>query len=351
GASAAEVYSMYAIIHKAMTSDSHKAFEWSTLALNIDDKNNNTLQSRVGFIHGWFIGHWLVPFRELIPHADRSADAGFELKDVLYACFNLSLSLILKSVSGVALEEVISAAEANLERNNQLVRNAAFHLIHEKQVAKAFQGKTDSHTSLSDAYLNEEKDIATICETDMYNQIGYYLISKLKLNVHYHNWDEALEWGDRAHPLIMAFANQPGHIEFDQYYTIAALYAAEKSDGNGIEKLVKIADEKILNFEEWAKLCKTNFSHKALMINGIKLGLSGDITNSIQLLESSAVKARKGGFYQDCALAYEHLAHLKHKNNIEYRQSLQSSIDAYNEWGAMAKVNYLTDKFATQFNT
>ena len=345
GASAAEVYSMYAIIHKAITSDSTGAFQWSNLALNIDDQNNNSLQSRVGFIHGWFIGHWYVPFRELVPMADKSADAGFKLKDILYACFNLSLSVILKSVSGVELNQVVLAAEANLKRNNQLVKNAAFHLIHEKQVAKALQGKTDDYTSLSDEYINEGKDIASICDTDMYNQIGYYLISKLKLNVHYHQWDKALEWGDRAHPLLMAFANQPGHVEFEQYYTIAALFAAVHSGGERVEKLVKIADEKILIFEEWAKHCKTNFSHKALMLKGIKMGLFGDITNSSHLLESSALQATKNGFHQDCALAYEHLAHIKQRYNIEYRQTLQSSIDAYVQWGAMAKVQYLTDKF------
>ena len=49
----------------------------------------------------------------------------------------------------------------------------------------------------------------------MYNQIGYYLISKVKLNVHYHHWEKALEWAEKAVPLLQAFANQPGHVELD----------------------------------------------------------------------------------------------------------------------------------------
>ena len=142
--------------------------------------------------------------------------------DILFACFDLSLSVVLKSTAGIHLDEVIETAQIYSLRNNQAVINAAFHLMHEEQVAKAFQGRTDSYTSLTDEKFDETNNIASICNTDLYNQIGYYLVSKLKLNAHFGNWEEAIEWGDKAFPVLPAFANQPGHFELEQYYTLAS---------------------------------------------------------------------------------------------------------------------------------
>jgi len=258
GPSAAEVYSMYSIIHKALTGDDQGAFQWSNLALEVDRKNNHTRQARVSFIYCWFIAHWFVPYRELIPMADQGADAGFRLNDILYACFNLSLSVVLKCVCGFPLEEVVRAAEENLKRNNQLVRNAAFHLVHEKQVARAFQGKTRDYLSFSDDEVDEATDLASILNTDMYNQIGYYLISKVKLNVHYHQWEKALEWSEKAAPLLQAFANQPGHVELEQYTAMAALYASRDA-GQQQGVLDGLANEKIALMEKWAGYSQENF--------------------------------------------------------------------------------------------
>lgn len=345
GPSAAEVYSMYSIIHKALTGDHHGAFQWSNLALEIDAKNNNTRQARVSFIHCWFIAHWFVPFRELIPMADRGADAGFRLNDILYACFNLSLSLVLKCVSGHSLQEVVAAAEANLLRNNKLVRNARFHLIHEKQVALAFQGKTEDYLSLSDSEVDEATDLASILDTDMYNQVAYYQISKLKLNTHYHQWKEAINWAESAAPLLQAFANQPGHVEFEQYYTIAALYLSQEGDLPQGEQLSALADTKIEMIETWATQCEVNFLHKYLLVKAIHTGLTGEIEVADKLFEQAATQALKSGFLQDAGLAYEHKAVISHRNNRDHKGAIDKAIGCYHKWGAGAKVTFLTDTY------
>ena len=77
--------------------------------------------------------------------------------------------------------------------------------MHEEQVAKALQGRTSDYTSLTDEKYDEQKDIASICKTDLYNQIAYYLVSKLKLHSHFGNWDEAISWGEKSIPLLPAF--------------------------------------------------------------------------------------------------------------------------------------------------
>ena len=346
GASAAEVYAMYAIIYKALTGDSETAFTWSKLSLEIDKQNGYSLQSRVLFIHGWFIGLWKLPIVDLIPLAYAGAEAGFASGDIVYACFNLSLAVVLKSVCGKPLQEVVQTAAEHFVRNNNAVINAAFHLMHEEQVAKAFQGKTSNYTSLTDEKYNEEKDIASICNTDLFNQVAYYLVSKLKLNVHFGQWDEAVEWGGKCYPLLPAFASQPGEIELEQFYAMAALYKAAEPGEEATANFSTLADAGINKLTAWAKLCPDNFLHKATLLQAIREGFTGDASKAGMQFLDAAQKAKTSGFVQDCGLAYEHLVRMKKRKGLPYGDDLQAAIEVYSQWGADGKIRYLREQFS-----
>jgi predicted ATPase/class 3 adenylate cyclase len=345
GESAAEVYAMYSIIYKAFTADSETAFTWSNLALEVDKKNGHTLQSRVIFIHCWFIALWKLPVEELIPLSYTGAEAGFKSGDILFACFNLSLTAILKSTCGKNLNEVIQTSTDHFIRNNRAVMNAAFHLIHEEQVAKAFQGRTTGYTSLTDEKYDEQKDVASICETDLFNQIAYYLVSKLKLNVHFGNWEEAIVWGEKSLPLLPAFANQPGHIELEQFYTMAALYRAAETDADASANFSNIANAGIEKINSWAKLCPANFLHKALMVEAIRDGFAGQTAEAEHKFVKAADQALVSGYIQDRGLAFEHLVRMKKRMGANYSKELQLAIDAYQQWGADGKIRYLREQF------
>jgi len=345
GKLAAKVYAMYSIIFKAFTNDTATSFEWSKLAIAVDKKNNCTYESSVLFIHGWFIAHWMKPVRSLIPLSNQGADAGFKSGDILYACFNLSLSVILMNAAGVKLNKVIDAADENVTRNNNQVVNAAFHLKHEKQMAKAFQGKTDSYISLSDDEIDEEKEIAIICKSDMYNQIGYYFISKLKLNVHYGNWQQGLEWGDKAYPLLMAFANQPGHVDLEFYYGLASLCSASEKEGKESLAHLERANGIIDTIANWSKLCPDNFLHKYLILKAVRCAFKGEHKDAEQFFEESALHARNGKFYHEEGLAYEHLVRMKYALNQNFDKEIQKAMAAYKLWGAHAKIDFLKSQF------
>lgn len=345
GALAAKVYAMYAIIFKAFTGDSNASLAWSNLAIALDEKNKNTYKASVTFIHGWFIAHWMKPIKSLVNFVDKGADAGFESGDLLYACFNLSLSVILQNAAGIELTKVVDSADQSILRNGNQVINAAFHLKHEKQMARAFQGKTKSYTSLSDDLIDEDKEIAIICESDMYNQIGYYLISKLKLNSHYGNWQEAIGWGDKAYPLLMAFMNQPGQVDLEFYYGLACLYQAYETAGEESDVHMEKANVIIEKIGNWSELCPENFSHKLLILKAVKKGHEGEAEKAKKLFEEAAVKAESEKFYQDTGLAYEHLVRMNHKNKEDFKKVKQKAIQAYGIWGANAKIDYLEKEF------
>lgn len=345
GQLAAEVYAMYSIIHKSLTSDTAGAMAWSQLAMDMDRQNGQTRRARVSFIHCWFIAHWLVPHKALVPIAASGANAGFASGDLTFGCFCLSLEVVLMATAGAPLANVIQKAEAYQSRNNYAVLNARFHLLHEAQVAKAFQGLTNGSTSLSDADRNEEEEIASICNTELYNQIGYYFISKLKLHTHFGNWKEALDWAEKAAPLLPAFVHQPGQIDFVQYTAIAALYAAVETDGDASHTCLEKAGAGLETVHNWATICPENFGHKEWLLNGIKEGLQGDVQVAEQLLEKAAAAALETGYLHDRGLAFEHLARIRERAGLPYEDAANAAVAAYADWGAYGKVAYIQDLF------
>ncbi|OLY90643.1 Adenylate and Guanylate cyclase catalytic domain-containing protein [Cnuella takakiae] len=346
GRAAAQVYGTYAVVYKAITQDSVGALAWSNLALVVDGRNHNTLQARVNFTHGWFIAHWLVPYKTLIPIAAAGADAGLDSNDMLFGCFNLSLTLILQVAAGAPLSTIVATSLIYQQRNNRNVLNAAFHLVHEAQMARVLQGLTNSYTSLSDTACDEAKDIANICTTDLYNQIGYYLISKVKLHVHFGNWQEAIAFADQAMPLLPAFANQPGHTEYEFYTAIASLYAAAETAGATAVPLHERADTGIKTCEAWAQLFPGNFANKLLLLQAIRAGLEARVEVAEQLFMRSAQEASAQGFIHECGLAYEHLARMQQSVGMDYTSSLDAALIAYKAWGAAGKVDYLKKTFS-----
>lgn len=341
--STADVYAMYAVIYRSMTGDSATADKWSQLAIDVDANFQGSLFGRVSFVRTWFISHWVRPMKDSVPVAEVAAKAAMEAGDVLFGCFNLSGHVIYMARAGATLNAVIAKAAEQMPINQRRALNAYFHLLDETQRAKALAGRTIAYTSLTDDEFNEEKDIASICDTDFGTQIGYYFISKMMLNAHFGNWAEGVSWASKIPPLFMSFAGQPGEIDYEFFNAIVSLYRS--AELNGEEALLKIADDCIAKMRGWIVFCSFNFEHKVMMLDAIRESLFGDPANATILFEGAAAKAKENGYIQEAGLAFEHLLRMQ-KRLGQPLTALAPCIAAYTAWGADAKVTYVRAELA-----
>jgi hypothetical protein len=338
----ADVYSMYAIVHRGMTGDSKTAFNWSKLAIEIDNKLGGKLHSRVAHVHAWFLNHWVLPLKETFPISRGGIDAGLESGDVMFACFNLSGYVVFMASAGFPLKEVIDTGRKHLKINNMRVVNAAFHIILEMQVAKALQGSTVDNTSFTDQEFDEKIDVASILDTDFSNQKGFYYIAKLKINAHFGKWEKALSWAEYIPPIFPAIAHQIGEIEFELFQTITLLYTAHAQ--NNKEDLVARADAGIEKIYGWAEVCEHNFSHKAMLVDAIKKGFTGNVDAAVEMFNEATELALKTGYNNDRALILEHLLRMQARLNLE-QTALNPTIDAWNTLGAYGKAKFISEEF------
>lgn len=347
GAPTADVYSMYSVVHRALTQDRIGAYHFSQLALDFDQQQNYTMRSRVVFVHTWFHNHWVHPLETSLPLSLDAAERGLASGDILFGCFNLSAYVIYLAALGRPLSEVKQTARSHLERNGRRVANSAFHLIHELQFAKALAGETHNSFSLTDDEFDEASDIAWVCNTELSNQIGYYLVSRLKLHVLFRGWPGAIAWADKARQLLPAFAGQTAEIEFVQYHCLAVLRLVDSTPASDVNALLQTAETDVAVMQQWAAICAANFAHKAALLKAELARIKQDSIVALENYTQAIALAKQAGFQQDFALALECYAFYCHdRGDVESAQLIaQQAIEQYTIWGAQAKVIALAQTF------
>ncbi|MDB5867245.1 MAG: adenylate/guanylate cyclase [Betaproteobacteria bacterium] len=346
GPAAPVVYAMHSIVYRAVTGDTRTACEFAELALALDARNGKTLLGPASFIYTWFNQHWLYPLARAFDMSLEAADRAFELGDVLYGCFNLSAHVVQLATAGRPLAEVIEVARTHLSKNGRRVINAAFHCVHELQFAKALAGLTEDPLSLSDAEHDETRDIASICASDHYNQIGFYFISKLRLHYYSRDYAAALEFAGKAQALLPAFAGQTGEFELSFFHGLALLARAREVQDDARKALVDSARERLQQLRGWATLCAANFEHKALLVEA-ELGVTEGLTAQAMLPYGAAAKsAAAAGYVQHEALAHELRAGaLGEAGDNGWNEAYAQAREAYTRWGAKARVADLDRRF------
>jgi len=344
GAAAADVYSLYSVIHGALTGDRKAANAWSQLAIDLDRQNGGAAYSRVAFVHTWFHNHWVNHLSDSFSIALSGAKSGFDSGEILFACFNLTSYVVYLAAAGRPINEVINSARAHLAQNNRRVANAVFTLITELQIAKAFAGLTEHPLVLTDEEYDEERDIAYICETEFGNQIGTYMVGKIKLHTHFGDWAGALDLVKRMTPVLPAITGQTAEVELVQYHALAAMCGAIESSADLTGLLLEEAQSKINTMRNWADMCSPNFLHKALLLEAFYEGVCGNPDAAQMLFEQAAKSASANGYLNDLALVHEYHTMIQQRNG-NVLTAFEPALNAYQQWGAIGKVTYLKNKY------
>ncbi len=148
GADAPKVIAMYAAVLRGMTQDSHAAYAFSDLAMDLDRKMYGRVSAPVAFLHAWFINHWVNPVKTNPELAREGARVGSQENDVLYGCFNAAAHVMYLNSSGAPLQQIVAEAERQMSHIGGRVRVAAFHCLLERQLALALLGRTEHRLSL-----------------------------------------------------------------------------------------------------------------------------------------------------------------------------------------------------------
>jgi tetratricopeptide (TPR) repeat protein len=239
----------------------------------------------------------------------------------------------------------LQEANSEISRIEGRVRIAAFHCLLERQFTLALMGRTHGRLSLSDDRYDEERDLAFILATSNYNQWVYLYIAKMRLHYYYGEYQEALEYSERALPLLAAFAGQVGEWDFAFYRALASLGRAAEAPSALRGPLLESAAQYLDRFSQWATLCPPTFAHKRDLIEAELSRLCAE-PNEAEIAYAAAVaSAENSGFLHDAALANERAAlYFAEAGNLAAAQDhARSALSTYANWGAIAKCMQLRE--------
>jgi len=347
GSDAPKVIAMYAAVLRGITRDSHAAYAFSNLAIELDRKMYGRVSAPVAFLHAWFINHWINPLKHNPDFARDGARVGMQENDVLYGCFNAAAHVMYLNFSGAPLQHVVAEAERQISQIGGRVRVAAFHCLLERQLALALLGRTEHRLSLTDERFDEEQDVASICGTSNYNQIGYYCTAKMRLHYYYGDYEGALRYAERGLPILPAFQGQVGEWEFLFYRALASVARAREVSGAEREALLQSARDLLEVFQAWADTNPANFAHKYDLIRAELLAAYAS-PDAVEAYQKAVASAEASGFAHDLALVHERTA-VFHQGRGEQEKAgshAQIAISQYEQWEAWAKVEALRKQMA-----
>ena len=332
------VIALYALLVRSMNPDPRPAYALSTLAERLAERDSPPLRAYAGFVHSWFVHHWLEPIADDLPKLQERAAAGFEHGDVMFGCFNAAGYVTQLAASGAPLEEVIAAGMAAQEQVAGRVAAAAFHCEHEVQFAKALAGRTTEPCSLTDTAregsVDEERDLASVLHSDLHNQQGYYLTSKLRLHFLYRDYGRAVAFGDQAERLLPAFTAQQQEVEFVFFQSLALLaQAREAGDNEALARGAALIDQ----MRGWERFAPAIFAHRVRAMEAQHAWARGELGAA----GAGFAEAAAGLSIHHAALARELAGRcLLENGDVEAaRDMLRRSVQGYTEWGAAAKAD------------
>ncbi|MBW4024527.1 MAG: AAA family ATPase [Proteobacteria bacterium] len=357
GPFAADVYGMYSIIFGAMSGDRVMAVGWSRLSLTMQGTARGASFSRCAFIHIWFHSHWVSSLDAGMDLALAGGEAGLGDREIIYGCFNLAGFVVLQAAAGRPLPEVMDACRRHLSTTSGQVLNSAYHLILELQFAKAMAGLTAGPLCLGDAEYDETADIASIMESNLGNQIGYYLVTMTRLHLHDQDWPGALRFAERARAALPFFLGQTAEFELAQYRGLAALSLAAFDTGaeRAVRGPVTLDREGLIQdgwdcmeqLRLWSGPNPNLFGHKAELLDGLLHAARGSAAEAVERLRRAADGALRGRFLQDAGLAQEYLARVLRRAGDEAgaAEAAEQARRLFADWGAVSKLALIDREF------
>jgi hypothetical protein len=256
--------------------------------------------------------------------------------------------LLLKYLVGSALEGLEADAFLYFKQMKALKRDpTAYHTKSWRQVFLNLMGRdnVDKPTRLSGESL-------TVAEFERYRDNPYigslFFVHQGMLFTYF---DEYVHYADMVIQLghdhfQNAQIASPNNL-WDTFLKGVACFAAARETGK--RKYVKVGRIFRSKINKWLNMGNPNVKHYGSLLDAEWLAFKGDMSGAIKHYELATLLSARGGYQQDAALATERFGEFYSKvvgDREEAAYQISQSIKYWGQWGAVAKVRHLEEKYA-----
>jgi hypothetical protein len=247
---------------------------------------------------------------------------------------------------GSSLESLDADSYMYFKQMNALKRDQAVYLTKAlRQVVLNLSGRdnTENPTHLSGASLSEE-DFERLRENSFCGPI-FFIYQGLLFTYfgEYVRYADLVIKLDHDH-FQKAHVASPNNA-WDTYLKGLCCFAAAQETGK--KKYAKMGQIFRMKIKAWLDVGNPNVKHYSSLLDAEAKSFKGNKFSAINNYEVAILFASRGGYLHDAALASERLGSLFLKLGDREQATFQigQSIKYWREWGAMAKVGHLEEKY------
>ncbi|MDY6905913.1 MAG: AAA family ATPase [Thermodesulfobacteriota bacterium] len=330
-----------------------RAFRFADLALSIKNRFPEHRGVRADMLVYTFIAHWQRPLHEVASRLMETYKHGLEAGDIEYAHLSIGKYTFLRLAGGVALDTVKS--EIALFHKSMTTYKMLACLSYEAtyaQFVENLMGNAENPAVLEGEMLSESERVPKlVAAQDHLSLCKIYLIAMI-LAYLFGDSKRALAKAEECKQYTGAISGGMHHIvHFYFYRSLARLAAIEDQPQEAHAKMFPKIDYAQDKLRVWAAFVPETIQHKIDLVAAEKSRLQGDAPAAAQSYENAINGAKKAGFVQELALAYELAAVFYKQYGFENfaRLYMQNAIACYNQWGARAKAEQLMKTYGHIF--
>jgi predicted ATPase/signal transduction histidine kinase len=338
-------YSAAAMVIVATPGDVASAYEFSSLALRLNDKYDDPkLRGKVLVVHLACIYFWRESFSAHPPLVERALAACLQVGDFLWVG-NVGGQAMWHTIEkGASLDEILLAsqrfAEIFRQTHNDLV---CFLLSQFDHFAANLKGTTFDSRTFSDSSFDENACLELFRRAGAV--AGLFVHHLLKEMVHF-IWGHAAAARESAALATEYQSASPGtalavtHLFFHTLILAASHDEAPAEQRDGIRQALA---DKVAILRDWARECPANFHNRHALAAAELARIEGRPLQAMQLYDRAIRSATEQGFTHLQAIANEVAARFYQAQGLPTiaDQHLRQACTAYAAWGAEGKVRQL----------
>ncbi len=338
-------FSSYAVVLVARYGEIDSAFEFSSLALALNERfANNQIAGTLIFRHGYFVTPWRRPISLALEILEDSFTACVETGNLVYATYTAAFSGWLMFEKGAALETVLAAIHKfiSFARNSRI--GWPLNAIHFQEMFIAeLQGIPANRVDAKAGNCSAADSLAALNNANFGHGIAFCHVIGQIMPLLLGRYEEALAACQVAASMSIKVA--PAVIEATHYFyyalTITALF--EEATPEQQETFLNLLQVQRDKLRLWANSCRENFICRHTLVEAEMARIERRNIEAMRLYEQAITQAHETGQLHCEALANERagLFCINRGLSSVVNTYLGNARYAYLRWGAHAKVQHM----------
>ncbi|WP_228060517.1 AAA family ATPase [Coleofasciculus sp. LEGE 07092] len=342
---AAYAYSVYSLLLCGKPETIDCGYRFGKLALKLLDQfDTRDVKAKVHQQFNAFVRPWKEPVRKTLKPFLETINVAIDSGDIEYACHCTVNYCTYSFFVGLPLDEVESRQNQHLELTNKYKQFFQFNYIkiwHQLVLALKSEEKIES----IDAILEKDNILSELFQTNNQLSIFSLYFSDLFLSYLFKDSARSVASAALAEKYLPGVRGLLNSVLYNFYSSLALLsLCSQVSQTERKPYLQKVSrHQKMMSL--WVSHAPYNFKHKYELVEAERARVRGKIVTAMECYDCAIQGARKWGYIQDEALAYELAAefYLALGREEIAQNYMQKAYYSYSRWGATAKVKQLEE--------